>query len=724
MKYFKLYMILNIDYDKCERMNIMLIKERCIDIIMEIIKSDQAIRISDFAEKFKVSYRTIRYDLDSVDEFLKENGIHTLERKPNVGIMLILTTEEKHKLMETLEVINMGTYVLSQDERKELIFGELIQQEGYVTIDLLADKLMVSRGTLISDLKNVKKWLEGYELEVRSASKHGIIIAGNEKKIRHAAIEILIKNMSIDKVLTDVKSSVYNNTNVVISNQLKDFFNEDQVKYVEESLKVAEIELQNVFTDEAFLGLVLQILISVKRIKLGKEVLTTSEELHTLEITKEFAAASNLAKMFEERFHINMSADEIGYMALNLLISSVTAVKVTENEKWIDYQLLTKDIIENVSKDTNVDFTRDSQLFDGFLDHLRPAIYRIKNGLKVKNPLLKEIKSNYFDLYVAVKENVEPIEKYAKGTFDDAEIAYFTMHFGASMERIRFYQRSKKSVLVVCQTGNGTAELLSAELQSLFDLDIVDTVAYRNFKEVLNKKDVDLIVSTIPIEAENITSVKVNAILNDKDISLLNKYLKHFTKPEITVSKLLDIIKKYCTVNDINGLNAGLSKLFNSDTYIFTKGVVQPMLKDLLTKDTIKLNIEAKDWEDAIRKGGELLEKDGSIEHKYVDGMVDTMKSIGPYIVIAPGIAMPHARPECGVKKIGMSLMTLNNPINFGNKENDPVTLVVCLCAIDHTTHLKAMSELVQLLGDEAKIKKIKAAKNVDDIMVLIQDEQ
>lgn len=700
----------------------MLLKERCIDLIMEIANSDQAIKVQDLAEKFNVSYRTIRYDLDTIDEFLGLNGLHTLEKKPNLGIMLVLTTEEKYKLMESLKAISMRSYVLSQDERKELIFAELIQQDGYITIDLLADKLMVSRGTLITDIKNVRKLIESYGLELRSVSKHGIMIAGDEKKLRNAVIEILIKNISIGKVLTDIKSSVYNNTNIVINNLLKDFFSEDQLKYVEECLKVAEDELHNVFSDEAFLGLVLQILISIKRIKLGKEVSITNEELHSIEITKEFVAASNLAKMFEEYFHINMSVDEIGYMALNLLISSVTAVKMAEHEKWVDYQLLTKNIIENVSKDTNVDFTSDSQLFDGFLEHLRPAIYRIKNGLKVKNPLLKEIKSNYFDLYIAVKENVEPIEKYANGFFDDAEIAYFTMHFGASMERIRFSQKSKKSVLVVCQTGNGTAALLSAELQSLFDLDIVDTVAYHNLNDVFNKKKVDLIISTIPIEVENITSVKVNAILNDKDISLLNKYLKHFTKPEITVSKLLDIIKKYCSVNNINGLTDELSKLFNSNTYIFTKGVVQPMLKDLLTKDTISLNVEAKDWEDAIRKGGELLEKDGSIEHKYIDGMIDTMNTIGPYIVIAPGIAMPHARPECGVKKIGMSLITLRNPINFGNKENDPVSLVVCLCAIDHTTHLKAMSELVQLLADNEKVNQIKTAKNVNDILKLIQD--
>ena len=172
----------------------MMLKERCIDIVMELADNSQPIKISEFVDKFKVSNRTIRYDLDLIDEFLKENDIHPLERKPNVGVMLILTDQEKHKLMENLKMINMRTYVLSQDERKELILGELIQQEGYVTIDQLADKLMVSRGTLISDLKNVRKWLENYELELRSASKHGIRIAGDEKKIRHAAIEILTKN--------------------------------------------------------------------------------------------------------------------------------------------------------------------------------------------------------------------------------------------------------------------------------------------------------------------------------------------------------------------------------------------------------------------------------------------------------------------------------------------------------------------------------------------------
>jgi mannitol/fructose-specific phosphotransferase system IIA component (Ntr-type) len=104
-----------------------------------------------------------------------------------------------------------------------------------------------------------------------------------------------------------------------------------------------------------------------------------------------------------------------------------------------------------------------------------------------------------------------------------------------------------------------------------------------------------------------------------------------------------------------------------------------------------------------------------------VDAMVNSVKNIGPYIVIAPGIAMPHARPESGSNKVGMSLITLKNPVNFGNKENDPVKIVVCLCAIDHVTHLKALSELVEMLGDDENVKIISSSTDVNEVLGMIR---
>jgi len=101
--------------------------------------------------------------------------------------------------------------------------------------------------------------------------------------------------------------------------------------------------------------------------------------------------------------------------------------------------------------------------------------------------------------------------------------------------------------------------------------------------------------------------------------------------------------------------------------------------------------------------------------------MVETVKQLGPYSVIAPGIAMPHARPEAGVLKPGLSLVTLENPIEFGNKENDPVDIVVSFCATDNTSHIQMLAELAQLLGSEEAVTTIRNAKEVSEVTQLLK---
>ena len=147
----------------------------------------------------------------------------------------------------------------------------------------------------------------------------------------------------------------------------------------------------------------------------------------------------------------------------------------------------------------------------------------------------------------------------------------------------------------------------------------------------------------------------------------------------------------------------------------------KPVLRDIISKETIKLNVEVKDWEEAVRIGGELLVNAGAAQGKYIDSMVEAVKEVGPYIVILEGIAMPHARPEKGALKIGMSIVTLKNPIEFGNEENDPVRLVVSFCAIDAESHLKALSQLMVLLEDEKAINKIINSNDIDEVIEIIE---
>jgi len=146
----------------------------------------------------------------------------------------------------------------------------------------------------------------------------------------------------------------------------------------------------------------------------------------------------------------------------------------------------------------------------------------------------------------------------------------------------------------------------------------------------------------------------------------------------------------------------------------------QNSLEKMISKRTIALNVEVKDWQDAVRISGGLLVENGSVEPRYIDAMIETTKTLGPYIVISPGVALPHARPEDGVKEPCMSLITLKNPVNFGNVHNDPVKLVIAFGTIDHNAHVKAISKLARIIGDEEKLNTLINAQEVAEVEKIV----
>ncbi len=144
------------------------------------------------------------------------------------------------------------------------------------------------------------------------------------------------------------------------------------------------------------------------------------------------------------------------------------------------------------------------------------------------------------------------------------------------------------------------------------------------------------------------------------------------------------------------------------------------MLENWLSKDCISLNVDAQDYRQAIQIGGDLLVANGKAEKTFVTAMIDAVADLGPYMVVAPGIAIPHARPESGAKAVGLSLVTLNSPVNFGNLENDPVWLVACLCALDSESHIELLQRFANLLADDEAVKKIKNASDAEKVIELI----
>lgn len=141
----------------------------------------------------------------------------------------------------------------------------------------------------------------------------------------------------------------------------------------------------------------------------------------------------------------------------------------------------------------------------------------------------------------------------------------------------------------------------------------------------------------------------------------------------------------------------------------------------LFDKSLVSLDIEVNDAEGAIRSAGQLLVDSGSAEEEYVEAMLAAYRERGPYIVIAPHIALPHAKAESGVHEAAVAFVRLKKPVKFGHAENDPVDLIFALGSSSSSDHIKLLRTLSSLLSDPANIDAIRSAQSVKELEVLLQ---
>ena len=169
-------------------------------------------------------------------------------------------------------------------------------------------------------------------------------------------------------------------------------------------------------------------------------------------------------------------------------------------------------LIAGVSKRIGYDLTSDDRLYEFLIQHISACTYRTKNGMLLENPLKDELIHNYPELYGAIKDTFPAVGELNLIVPTDDEIAYILLHFAAAINRRKQNAERLVNVVVVCATGIGTAELVVTGLNRNFKLNIRGTVARHQLEKFLKKEDVDLIITTVPLQTRK-TFVKVSPLL-------------------------------------------------------------------------------------------------------------------------------------------------------------------------------------------------------------------
>ena len=146
------------------------------------------------------------------------------------------------------------------------------------------------------------------------------------------------------------------------------------------------------------------------------------------------------------------------------------------------------------------------------------------------------------------------------------------------------------------------------------------------------------------------------------------------------------------------------------------------MLDRMLIEGGVLLDVRCSGVGEVVDAAGGLMLLHGAIKASYVDGIRELLNEVGPYMVLAPGIALLHARPEKGALRDCLAFLRLAIPVPFGHDTNDPVDLVFAFAATDGKAHMQMLRELAYVLGDDHLLAKLRTADSVDDVLAAIRE--
>lgn len=678
-------------------------KERTIQIIKYFISNQEDITFQQLSKEFQVSTRTLRNEVHKINDFLAQQQIGSIKNERGKGLKLVTATEKKPALLTVIEELSEFIYFTPEERLFDLILDSGLGRKPTYLYRKEAD-YQVSKSTLDDDMRRVRQLLAPYSIEVVSVPKQGILLSGSERTVRTTLYDIIVKFIGVvDYQLAEVDARIFDK--ILFTYIPRDIFQKLDEIY---NRMISPWE-ENLYRKQVLIFTA----IWLGRFKLGNTIVNTLSEdsrFHESEIL-------NFVDEVILEFKLDCSLNERKYIAF--ILESFNKKDMNNSIEWVQAQLLTIQLIQHVEKETKIPFSRREELlYEGLYKHLTGLLHRMKANFQVFNPLKENIANSYPEIYASILRFASTIEEVGKNKITQDELAFLTIYFSTSESRINQELDYIFKTAVVCNHGTATAHLLAENLKELFNIEVIAVLSSRELT-VLKKMDVDLLFSTVRLEHQKLPTLLLHPILRENDKLRVKQFLKEhqplrqvINEPRNGTSLLYSLL----AIIELSGgtvtqeIYQKVEQTFKNHQLKINQEEIQPMLEDVLHESGILLKVPSTNWEKAIEAVAQPLITTQVIEPRYVTAMIDSLKEFGPYIVIGKNLALAHARPEDGVKELGISVMTLKQALVFGHEENDPVKIIFCLAAVDSYSHLNIMKEIVALIHNEAKIQRLTEA--------------
>ncbi|WP_300343311.1 BglG family transcription antiterminator [Fusobacterium sp.] len=677
--------------------------KRIYSILKYILQEKGRATIKDISNFTGVNDRTVRYDIEKINELLLENGIAPIEKLSKGELY-----HKEYKDLNSFIQENFKTVFINEYRQTIILIKVLFSNE--ICISDLCKEFDVTRTTVKNELSEIRTVIRENGLELETTGS-GLKLVGSEESVRNSQLKLLNKYRNLGYTNSSEKMFLFT--------LISEYLNNLSVEEIEKFINYIAKQLNIIITDETYFILSNYILIMISRIKEKKNIESISNKNFYSE-TNEFKILKKGISFLEANFMIEISDFELVKLTDYFLGCSNLSLNNSAYKEWLEIEIIVKKIILHFKKIYGVDLSGDTSLVNGLVNHIKPTIHRIKNGIKLENSVYDEVLENYPELLEDVREALKILEEFIGIGITDDEIAFIALHFKGAIDRNKVIKKESKNVILICGYGYGTSKLLEQQLKERYNINILEVIPLNQLSNIILSDNIDLIITTlIKLELNTeIPIVSVHPILKKEDIEILDGYNLPKHSNRILLSTLIKSVSSNCEIRDRTKLIEEFKTILEGKV-IDDLSVEGKKLSDFLNVDNIKLKLSATTWEEAIRKSGKILLECGNIEEEYIETMVDKIKQYGSYIVITDLLAIPHGDISVGVKNSGMALVTLDRAVLF--PENRKVKYLLAFCTTESKDYLDALNSFLELVDNHKFLDTLNSTNSVKKVIDTIK---
>ena len=675
-------------------------EERCRKIL-EYLISNPSTTSASIEKKFKLTKRQLGYTMGKINEWLKTNNLPMIERTRQGHFVIDKAIFTEVAASEELSFVS-ESQILTEEHRIYVILLMLLSSMEELSLYHFTFELDVSKNTVLSDLKKAQKLLDEYNLSINYSRKHGYVLKGNEFKIRKLLLDVTYQMLEMMNGEDRIKKIA-----MISDEKMTEFTN--RILEVENKLNLR-------FTDEKLKTMSFVLFLILKRIEKGHQIDDVSLVYKELSHTKEYQATEALLRDYK-----NITVSERLFITLHLLTADVVTADFSSEALTSEFLPAIDRMLRQFEKSACIYFEDREELIERLLQHLKPAYYRIRYHLTDTMNFQGKMSRQFQALHHLVKRSISPLKEFIGSEIPENEIIPITMHVGAWMSRQKESIEKKIKAVVVCPQGVSVSKVMFNELRDLFpEFVFLDYLSVREF--IHYSLDYDVVFSPIFIETNKKLFV-TKVLLGKEDKSRLRKqvvleihgYLPH----EIDFSKLVDVISNHAIIQNKDSLVRDLKAYFNRDENM---AIVKEQggewnLNEFITPDRIQIKNAVHSWEDAVKICAAPLVESGNITEGYIDSMIQYSVQ-DSYIMIGPGVAIPHASPEEGVKEVGMSLLVVKEGVDY--LQNNRIYLIIVIAAEDKKKHIHALMQLIKMVSCEEDRNKLLQSESTNEVFKIV----